>query len=395
MPTDASSPDTLERDTTVVRTRPRVMLVSHCYSEAGLRRQVDAFARYLDVVFVTPNRSEVLVFPEHRTATDHATRTVAYPRVSLFGDQYWLLSPSLGMRSFRPDLIYVTYDPWSAIFWQTLATASLFAPGAPVVCGIKKNTYRQYPGVRGAVKDSIARAGIRKADHFVAASGKAAELYQHVHGVPVNNISVATRVGVDTAVFERAGEAPAHGGVLIGYCGRLAEHKGVLDLVDAVRIVRARGAEVELSLLGAGELRERLMEISRANPWLEVHDAVPSDQVADFLRQLDLYVLPSRVLPDHEEHDAHALLQAMSCGVPAVGTTSGIIPEILTGPDNALVEPGSPEALAGALIDLIDDPSRRARLAEAGRDAALDRYSLESVARSHAEIFTRFLGRSS
>lgn len=371
-------------------TRPRVLIVSHDYAEAGLRRQVEAFARLLEVRFVTPRRAEVLVFPDHRTESDRLTRT--YRRLSLFGHQYLMASPSLGMREHRPQLIYATYDPWSAVFWQVAVAAAAFAPRALLVSGVKKNTYRRYPGLRGRVKDALARVGVGRVDHLIAASSMTARLYERVHGVAAADISVAPRVGVDTNVFHpRPGGVRREGTLVVGYCGRLTEHKGVTDLVEAVAAVRDDGADVELELLGAGDLREPLVARARMTPWLRVRDAVPSDEVADFMRDLDLYVLPARVLPDHEEHDAHALLQALACGLPAIGTDSGIIPEVLDDPDEALVAPGDPDALAAAIAALAADPDRRERLAAHGRRVAEERYSLERVAARHAEIFERLL----
>lgn len=372
--------------------RPRVLLVSHDYAEAGLRRQVDAFAERFDVRFVAPRRSGVLVFADYEVAADCRTRT--YPRIGLFGHQYVLLSPILGMRQWRPEIVYVTYDPWSTIFGQVAAVAAVFAPHALVVSGIKKNTYRRYQGVRGMVKDALARAGIGRVDHFVAASAMTARLYERVHGVAAADISIAPRVGVDTGVFHpRPDGVRREGTLVVGYCGRLAEHKGVPDLVAAVAAARESGVDVELELLGAGEMRDELAARARSTSWLRMRDAVPSDDVADFMRDLDLYALPARVLPDHEEHDAHALLQALSCGLPAIGTDSGIIPEVLADPDDVLVAPGDPAALAAAIAGLARDPGRRERLATRARRTAEERYSLERVAGAYAEIFGGLLDR--
>ena len=109
------------------------------------------------------------------------------------------------------------------------------------------------------------------------------------------------------------------------------------------------------------------------------------------MRGLDLYALPARILPDHEEHDAHALLQALACGLPAIGTVSGIIPEILSEPDDVLVDPGDPDGLAAALVELAGDRDRRGRLAGRGRRLAEERYSLDRVADRYAEIFRGLL----
>lgn len=370
----------------LTKAHPRVLIVSHDYAEAGLRRQLEAYARLFDVRFVTPHRSTALVFADHRAKADSLTRV--YPRLGLFGHQYWLRSTSLGLGEFRPDLVYVTYDPWSAIFFQVLAVVATHAPRAQIVCGAKKNTYRRYPGVRGRVKDTFARIGLGRTDHVIAASEMTADLYRQVHGVASEDISVAPRVGVDTKTFCPSPRHPRNRPLIVGYCGRLAEHKGVTDLVQAVASARGRGAELELELLGAGELRESLMSRARSQPWLRIRDAVPSDHVACFMQSIDLYVLPARVLDDHEEHDAHALLQALACGLPTIGTASGIIPEILNDPNDVVVAPNDSEALAIAIADLSNDPDRRDRLAIRGRHVAQERYSFERVAASYAGIFS-------
>lgn len=370
--------------------RPRVLIVSHDYAEAGLRRQLNAFARWFDVRFITPHRSTALVFSDHRAVGDSLTRI--YPRLTLFGHQYWLRSATIGIREFRPDLVYITYDPWSAIFLQAVTASAVWAPQALVVSGAKKNTYRAYPGLRGRAKAALARLGISRTDHVIAASEMTAALFRRVHGVAADNISVVTRVGVDTGIFHPPGRTQRDRPLVVGYCGRLTEHKGVTDLVDAVESVRDRGTEVEIELLGAGDLRDSLA--SRASdPWLRVHDAVPSDDVAGFLRGLDVFVLPARVLEDHEEHDAHALLQALASGLPAIGTESGIIPEILDDPDDVIVPPGDSDALAAAIAELADQPDRRERLAVRGRRAAEERYSFERVAERYAEVFGSLLDR--
>ncbi|MBT6118266.1 MAG: glycosyltransferase, partial [Rhodospirillaceae bacterium] len=88
---------------------------------------------------------------------------------------------------------------------------------------------------------------------------------------------------------------------------------------------------------------------AREENWLDVAPTVPHAAVAPFLRGLDLFCLPAHVLPDHEEHDAHALMEAMACGIACIGTRSGIIPELLDGKTGLLVPPADPPALAEAI----------------------------------------------
>jgi glycosyltransferase involved in cell wall biosynthesis len=77
----------------------------------------------------------------------------------------------------------------------------------------------------------------------------------------------------------------------------------------------------------------------------------------------------------------------MSCGTPVVASRAGALPEVV-GDCAVLVEPGDPEALAAAIRDLRESPAERARLGEAGRRRALDRYSWTSVAEATVAAYT-------
>jgi glycosyltransferase involved in cell wall biosynthesis len=110
-------------------------------------------------------------------------------------------------------------------------------------------------------------------------------------------------------------------------------------------------------------------------------------EVAAFLRTLDLFVLPSRVRLDHEEHDAHALLQAAACGVPSIATASGINPEIVAAGVGLLVEPDDVDALAAAMQAIVTDSGLGRELAERSRRAAETHFAIEVVARARMNFY--------
>ena len=149
--------------------------------------------------------------------------------------------------------------------------------------------------------------------------------------------------------------------------------------------------DARLELLGNGALRAECVAAGGSKPWLRVREPVPHDQVPDFLRELDVFALPSRVSEDHEEHDAHALLEAMAVGLPCVGTRSGITPEIIGDGSGVLAEPNSATALEHALKQVIGDLELRRELAERARQKALASFSPEALAASKSEIYEEIL----
>jgi glycosyltransferase involved in cell wall biosynthesis len=96
------------------------------------------------------------------------------------------------------------------------------------------------------------------------------------------------------------------------------------------------------------------------------------------------------VLKHHEEHDAHALMEAMSVGIPSVGTTSGAITDVLADA-GLIVPPERPDELATALCRLIENEPLRKEYGRLERLRIQSRYSLEAVATTYAETYRQIL----
>jgi hypothetical protein len=209
------------------------------------------------------------LFSPAREPTGPDDYLATYRRVPLSEWQFLLATPTMGIREFRPDLVHIDYDPWSAIFWQTRIITALFARGTPVISGAKKNTFRRLPGIIGTVKRWLARCGIRITTRIEAASNMTAKMYQREFGVRPDRISVVTHAGVDTNLFEPCDRPPSDSDwLVVGYCGQFSEHKGVLTLFEATKLARSRGVRVRLEMLGKGPMRSALLESGRDSPWL-------------------------------------------------------------------------------------------------------------------------------
>jgi glycosyltransferase involved in cell wall biosynthesis len=133
-------------------------------------------------------------------------------------------------------------------------------------------------------------------------------------------------------------------------------------LIEAVAQLTAWKLNVQVALVGDGRLRTEFEGLSRSrgvNHCVEFLGHVPPGQpVRSHLDRADVFVLPSRT-----EGLPRALIEAMARGLPCVGSRVGGIPELLD--ETELVPPDNAAQLAETLRDLILDPARRARLAEA------------------------------
>ncbi len=214
--------------------------------------------------------------------------------------------------------------------------------------------------------------------------------------IPSSKISVCHHLGVDINLFK-----PDEGKqfvndvskpIVIGYCGRFDADKGIEDLVEAVHQVKERIARpVILSMLGGGTYNDWLRCQQEKFKWLQLIPRVTLSKVAGFLQKLDIFVLPSRILPDHQEHDAHALLEALSAGVASIGTNTGIIPEILGDGTGYLVDPERPDKLAMMLVSLINNSKERKALALRGRKKAIKEFAVDVIAQRKIDIFRKVM----
>lgn len=232
--------------------------------------------------------------------------------------------------------------------------------------------------------------------HYVAVSQDLYDYLGRAIGMPAHRRTLIPN-GVDTDQFHPAESTPptlpgcpfdpAHH-QLIGTVGRLQTVKNQTLLARAyVRALRENPAmrdTARLVIVGEGPLRAEveqvLAEAGMADlAWLPGarHD------VADVLRTLDLFVLPSQA-----EGTSCTLQEAMACGLPVVATAVGGTPDLVNdGVTGHLVPPDDEAALAHALVHAFDHPDLAARQGLAARDEALQRFGMSGMLRQYQSLF--------
>ena len=111
--------------------------------------------------------------------------------------------------------------------------------------------------------------------------------------------------------------------------------------------------------------------------------------VRPYLAAMNLLVLPSRA-----EALGLALLEAMAMEKPVIASRVGGIPEVVEhGVTGLLVDPNDPDALAAALISLIEDPGRRDLMGEAGRQRVVAQFCLERTVAAMEQLYEEILAR--
>lgn len=174
---------------------------------------------------------------------------------------------------------------------------------------------------------------------------------------------------VDLNVF-KTDRKPYDGPVRIGYVGRLEPEKGLPDLLAALRLLDDRGIAYRLTVVGDGSLD------------VPSRGRVPNADLPAVYNDLDVVVVPSRLVPEFAEPWSLAVNEAMGCGAAVVASDAvGAVQDgLVADGETGLVFPhGDVAALADRLVTLACDAGLRKRLGDNG-NGAVQAYTYEAAA---------------
>ena len=181
------------------------------------------------------------------------------------------------------------------------------------------------------------------------------------------------------------------GGPVVGFMGRFVEEKGIRTLTAALDRVESRWRAL---IVGGGPLEEYLRKWSeRHGDRVRIVTGIPHERVPDYLNAMDLMCAPSQTAPNWREVFGRMIVEAFACGVPTIASNSGEIPRVLADAGR-IVSEGSPDDLADAIGDLLENPAQRRELAARGLERVRTTYTWSIVARRHLDFFEELLQRS-
>ncbi|WP_422733048.1 glycosyltransferase family 4 protein [Micromonospora sp. WMMD558] len=223
------------------------------------------------------------------------------------------------------------------------------------------------------------------ATRVITCSGYMRDQVTTLFEVPAGDVDVVPN-GVDDRAWHARPRAVASArarfagdGPLIGYAGRLVYEKGVQHLVRAVPYLRRRHPGLRVLIAGDGPYREELVDQARG---LHLHDTV---RFAGFLDSTQLPAVlgatDATVVPSLYEPFGMVALEAAAAGAPlAVAATGGLAEIVEPGVTGVTFPHSDPDALAGAVDQLLADEVFARRVARRARAMVGERYGWATIA---------------
>jgi len=284
------------------------------------------------------------------------------------------------LAAIRPHVIHMDEEPYNLATWLALRAAQ--HAGATSTFFTWQNLYRRYPlPFRWFERQNYGRAPLAIAGNHDAA----AVLRRKGYG---GTVAIIPQFGVDPQTFAPSPSsiATATPSLQIGYAGGLLPDKGVDLLLQACAGLQG---DWHLALAGQGEAGTALRQlaeqyqIAQKITWVGQLD---SDAMPAFYRQLDVFVLPSRTLPNWKEQFGRVLIEAMASEVAVIGSDSGEIPNVIG--DAGLIFPeGAIDTLRAHLQNLLTARSIRDALGRAGRQRVIEHYTMDAVATQTLAVY--------
>jgi len=238
-------------------------------------------------------------------------------------------------------------------------------------------------GTQGsAVRRLIIRFSLGRAGLISAGSGYQAGLAQ-AKGVPAEKLRVIP-FGVDTTVFV-PGPLPDWRRPRLLQAASLTPLKNQQLLLRIVARVKEAVPEIRLLLAGDGPQRQSLRGLAEELDLVDNIDligAIPHPEMPGYYSQGHLYVQTSR-----HESQGMSVLEAMACGLPAVGTPVGVMPELACEPAT-----WSEEELAAQIVRLLADRPAYRALRRQARATVENVYSLAGSLESFLSAYRSLSG---
>lgn len=223
----------------------------------------------------------------------------------------------------------------------------------------------------------------RNATHLFAVSNALVEQVADQMPDIANRVRIAP-MGVDTDRFKPAEEkSPILNEFSWFVCARLNPGKGFETLLKAAsRLADSHAFQIRIAGEDdiGGDGYRKTLEADIIKYGLEdrvtLIGAIPQDQVLQELKKSDGFVLPSL----HEAIGV-AYMEAMSCGLPVIGSRTGGVPELIEDNENGLlVSPGDTNALALKMAMVMESPDLRADLGRKARDTIVSHFNVRRSA---------------
>ena len=281
------------------------------------------------------------------------------------------------LAEFRPDVVHLQHGH----FWFNLALP--FLRRYPLVITIHDPRIHLGDAATQRTPQWLYDFGFRQARQVIVHTQQAAQIVETELHIPARRIHIVPHLllGDDSeqAHVEEAGNQ-------ILFFGRIWPYKGLAHLIRAEPLITASVPDAQIVIAGRGENFTRYRQLMVHPERFVVHNEyISNDKRSELFRRASVIVLPYV-----EATQSGVVPLAYTFGKPVVATRVGGLPEQVEHAQTGyLVPPRDEQALANAIISLLQDRALRRRLGANGKRKLEREWSAEVIARQTLPVYER------
>ena len=222
----------------------------------------------------------------------------------------------------------------------------------------------------------------KQLSHVITVSERSRQDVAKAFAIPIRRLHVVPN-GIDTDTFRPLPDVKREENRIITTTSSDVPIKGLRYLLEAVASI-AKKRDIKVTVIGKPRKDKGVEDLVRElalERLVEFTGRIEDDEFADYYARATLAVVPSLY-----EGFGFPAGEAMACKTPVVSTTGGALPEVV-GNAGILVPPGDSQALAGAIVSLLDDPEKRHRLGEQGYHRVHEHFTWKRAAERMVAVY--------
>jgi len=371
----------------------KVLFVSHTYIINENQKKISEIAKLgVDIHLIVPRKwlnrdiGYEVKYRDNEIGDKEFKVSTVNSRFARYGSLifYPLFKMIKIIKEFNPDIIHLEEEPWSLAALEFTLLAGYFKKKLLIFTweNLDRKLFLPLRLIRKFV--------LKHVDFIIGGNHDAIEIVKK-YGFK-KDYQVIPQLGIDAEHFSlKQVNTYCNPIFVIGFVGRLVPQKGVRVLIDALSIINKDN--VKLIFVGTGPMEEEIIELSRRNNLynrIEILRYIKHENIPNELHKMDVLVLPSITTNFWKEQFGHVLIEAMSCGVPVIGSTCGEIPNVIF--DCGLIfKEGDAKDLAEKITLLMENKELYEKLRIAGRQKVINEYTHEKIAERTVAIYRKLI----
>lgn len=227
------------------------------------------------------------------------------------------------------------------------------------------------PGKITSAAKKYEKKSFKEADHSILTAPWQKDWVVNEYSIVPEKISIVPNF-VDTDIFRPLNRERVFD---VSFIGRCSKEKNLVNLVKAVESISSSNRKISMHMIGSCAMDDTFRKlINKCNADITFTPNVPNSQLPELLNKSRLFILPSMF-----EGHPKALIEAMSCGLPCIGTNVPGIRESIEHGKTGLLCLTEVKGIAQAIETVLHDEQLQKDLGKAAREYIINNYSFNKI----------------